>query len=43
MAGGCPIRVGGVCIGGIGVAGGSWDFDEKLAREAVESIGARAE
>jgi uncharacterized protein GlcG (DUF336 family) len=43
MEGGCPILVGGECIGGIGVAGGSWDFDEKLAREAVESIGARAE
>ena len=43
MEGGCPILVGGECVGGIGVAGGSWDFDEKLAREAVESIGAKAQ
>lgn len=43
MEGGCPVIVGGECVGGVGVAGGSWDFDEKLAREAVESIGAKAE
>ncbi len=41
MEGGCPILVGGECIGGIGVAGGSWEFDESTAREAVESIGAK--
>jgi glc operon protein GlcG len=41
MEGGCPIMVGGECIGGIGVAGGSWEFDESTAREAVESIGAK--
>ena len=40
MEGGCPILVDGECIGGIGIAGGSWEFDERVAREAVESIGA---
>jgi glc operon protein GlcG len=40
MEGGCPIIVDGECIGGIGVAGGDWQFDERVAREAVESIGA---
>ena len=43
MEGGCPIIVGGECIGGVGVAGGSWELDERLAREAVESIGASAQ
>ncbi|MBI3372999.1 MAG: heme-binding protein [Betaproteobacteria bacterium] len=42
MEGGCPVIVGGECIGGIGVSGGSFEFDERLAREAVESIGASA-
>lgn len=43
MEGGCPILVDGECLGGVGVAGGNWEFDEKLAREAVESIGAKAQ
>jgi len=38
MEGGCPIMVGAECIGGVGVAGGNWEFDEKVAREAVEAI-----
>ena len=42
MEGGCPILVGGECIGGVGVAGGHWEFDERVARAAVESIGASA-
>jgi glc operon protein GlcG len=42
MEGGCPILVGGECIGGIGVAGGSFEWDARVAREAVESIGASA-
>ncbi len=42
MEGGCPILIDGECAGGIGVAGGNWEFDEKVAREAVESIGAKA-
>lgn len=40
MEGGCPIFMGGDCIGGIGVSGGDWQTDERIAREAVESIGA---
>ena len=42
MEGGCPILVGAECVGGIGVAGGSFEFDARVAREAVESIGASA-
>src|SRR6202521_1619758 len=34
MEGGCPIMVGGECVGGVGVAGGNWELDERLAREA---------
>jgi len=40
MEGGCPIVVEGECIGGIGVSGADWVTDERIAREAVESIGA---
>jgi len=40
MEGGYPIIVEGECIGGIGVSGGNWEFDDRLARAAVESIGA---
>jgi uncharacterized protein GlcG (DUF336 family) len=43
MEGGCPILVDGECLGGIGVAGGSWDVDETIAREAVQAIGAKTE
>ncbi|HEV2432029.1 MAG TPA: heme-binding protein [Burkholderiales bacterium] len=39
MEGGWPIMAGGECIGAVGVAGGNWEFDEKAAREAAESIG----
>jgi uncharacterized protein GlcG (DUF336 family) len=39
MKGGWPVTAGGECIGGVGVAGGNWDFDEQVAREAAESIG----
>ena len=42
MEGGWPVIVGGECIGGIGVSGGNFEFDERVAREAVESIGASA-
>lgn len=38
MEGGCPIMAGGECIGAVGVAGGSWEFDEKAAQEAADSI-----
>jgi len=40
MEGGCPILAEGECIGGIGVAGGDWQTDERIAQAAVESIGA---
>jgi len=39
MEGGWPIMAGDECIGGVGVAGGNWEFDEKVAREAAESVG----
>ena len=41
MEGGCPILVDGECIGGIGVSGGNFEFDERVAREAAASIGAK--
>ncbi len=40
MEGGCPVMVDGECIGGVGVSGADWATDERLAREAVESIAA---
>jgi glc operon protein GlcG len=40
MEGGVPILDGGECIGGIGISGGDWETDERIAREAVEAIGA---
>lgn len=40
MEGGIPVYVNGECIGGVGVSGGDWQTDERIAREAVESIGA---
>src|SRR5262245_36602058 len=42
MEGGCPIIVGGERIGGVGVSGGDWAADERIARESVEAIGAEA-
>jgi uncharacterized protein GlcG (DUF336 family) len=41
MEGGAPVLVDGECIGGIGVSGGDWTTDERIAREAVEAIGAQ--
>lgn len=40
MEGGYPIIIEGECIGGIGVSGGNWEFDDRAARAAVEAIGA---
>src|SRR5262245_20578616 len=40
MEGGYPIIVEGECIGGIGVSGGDWEDDARIARAALESIGA---
>src|SRR5882724_565134 len=41
MEGGFPVIVDGECIGGIGVSGGDWATDERIAQAAVEAIGAR--
>src|SRR5213080_683104 len=41
MEGGCPIIVDGECIGAVGVSGGSFEFDEGVARAAVASIAAK--
>ena len=43
MEGGYPIVVNGECIGGIGVSGGTWEFDDRCAREALAAIGATFE
>ena len=41
MEGGAPILTDGECVGGIGVSGGDWETDLKIAQAAVESIGAK--
>jgi len=38
MEGGAPIMVGAECVGAVGVAGGNFEFDERAARAAAESI-----
>jgi uncharacterized protein GlcG (DUF336 family) len=40
MEGGVPVLVDGQCIGGVGVSGGDWQTDVRIAQAAVESIGA---
>jgi uncharacterized protein GlcG (DUF336 family) len=40
LEGGFPVMVEGECIGGIGVSGGDWETDARIARAAVEAIGA---
>jgi len=42
MEGGCPVIADGECIGGIGISGGDWATDERIAQAAVESIGGRS-
>src|SRR5215470_5502111 len=39
MEGGVPVLAGGECIGGVGVSGGDWETDLRIAQAAVESIG----
>lgn len=39
MEGGVPVLVDGQCIGGVGVSGGDWQTDARIAAAAVESIG----
>ena len=38
MEGGWPIMAGAECIGAVGVAGGSWELDEKLAQDAAQAV-----
>jgi glc operon protein GlcG len=38
IEGGYPILIDGECVGGIGVSGGNFEFDERVAREAIASI-----
>jgi len=40
MEGGYPIIIDGQCVGGIGVSGGTWEFDDETARAAIEAVGA---
>jgi glc operon protein GlcG len=40
MEGGVPILADGECIGAVGVSGGDWQTDLRIAQAAVESIGA---
>jgi uncharacterized protein GlcG (DUF336 family) len=38
MEGGAPIMAGEECIGGVGVAVGNWELDERVAQEAAKSV-----
>ena len=40
MEGGYPVMVDGECVGGIGVAGATWEEDERLAEVALNAVGA---
>jgi uncharacterized protein GlcG (DUF336 family) len=40
MEGGVPVLVDGECIGAVGVSGGDWQTDLRIAQAAVEAIGA---
>ena len=40
MEGGLPIMVEGECVGGIGVAGATWEEDERIAEVALNAVGA---
>jgi uncharacterized protein GlcG (DUF336 family) len=40
MEGGYPIIFDRECLGGIGVSGGTWEFDDRVARAAIAAIGA---
>ena len=42
MEGGVPILFEGECVGGVGVSGGDWETDQRIAQMAVESIGAKS-
>ena len=38
MEGGCPIMAANECIGAVGVAGGNFEFDERVAKEAAAAL-----
>ena len=40
MEGGYPVFVDEECVGGIGVSGGDWEQDQRIAEAAVTAIGA---
>ena len=40
MQGGVPVLVEGQCVGAVGVSGGDWETDLRIAQAAVEAIGA---
>lgn len=40
MEGGLPVMVDGECVGGIGVAGATWEEDERIAEVALNAVGA---
>src|SRR5262245_15502242 len=40
MEGGVRILVDGQCLGGVGVSGGDWETDLRIAKASVEAIGA---
>ena len=42
MEGGVPVLFDSECVGGVGVSGGDWETDQRIAQTAVESIGAKA-
>jgi glc operon protein GlcG len=41
MEGGVPVLIDGQCVGGVGVSGGDWETDLRIAKASVEAIGAR--
>ena len=41
LEGGFPVIVDGECVGGIGVSGGGWEQDEKIATAAMDAVGAK--
>jgi glc operon protein GlcG len=40
MEGGVPVLVDSHCLGGVGVSGGDWETDLRIAKASVEAIGA---
>ncbi len=41
LEGGFPVMVDGECVGGIGVSGGDWEQDAKIATAAMDAVGAK--